>query len=214
MTSNTTSTDNTTTATTTASCGSSSDERCVDPRVVRSRRAVLDAATELLVEAGPRGVTVDAVAARSGVAKSTMYRHWPSRTALLIDVMSSNMPEIALPPSELDFEAALRQLVGDVATTLATPEWLALLPALMSLKQHLPEIRDLSDAAEEHRVDVLADIIARGVAEGVLPTGLDAWMVGTVVIGPVVFTLLSGRLDQVGDVADFAVDRFLASYRT
>ena len=214
MTSNTTSTDNTTTATTTGSCGSSSDERCVDPRVVRSRRAVLDAATELLVEAGPRGVTVDAVAARSGVAKSTMYRHWPSRTALLIDVMSSNMPEIALPSSELDFEAALRQLVGDVATTLATPEWLALLPALMSLKQHLPEIRDLSDADEEHRVDVLADIIARGVAEGVLPTGLDAWMVGTVVIGAGVFTLLSGRLDQVGDVADFAVDRFLASYRT
>lgn len=221
MTSNTTSTDTTTstttgttTSTTTVGCGSSLDERCVDPRVVRSRRAVLAAATELLVEAGPRGVTVDAVAARSGVAKSTMYRHWPSRTALLIDVMSSNMPEIPPPPSELGFETALRQLVSDVATMLASPEWLALLPALMSLKQHLPEIRDLSDADEEHRVDVLADVIASGVAEGALPAGLDAWTVATVLFGPVVFTLLSGRLDRVRDVADFAVDRFLASYRT
>jgi AcrR family transcriptional regulator len=84
---------------------------------------LLTAATELLVEAGPRAVTVDAVAERSGVAKSTLYRHWNSRQSLLIDVMRSNVPEIAPPPPELDFERALRTLVHDVAATLVQPEW-------------------------------------------------------------------------------------------
>ena len=50
-----------------------------DPRVARSRTAVLDAATHLLVTGGPAAVTVDAVVAESGVAKSTIYRHWRSR---------------------------------------------------------------------------------------------------------------------------------------
>ncbi|MDO9175716.1 MAG: helix-turn-helix domain-containing protein, partial [Actinomycetota bacterium] len=61
--------------------------------MVRSRACLLAAATELLVETGVRGVTVDAVAERSGVAKSTLYRHWGSVQELLVDVMRANVPE-------------------------------------------------------------------------------------------------------------------------
>lgn len=198
--------------TTDATCDSPSDDHCLDPRIVRSRRAVLDAATELLVEAGPRAVTVDAVAERSGVAKSTLYRHWDSRTALLIDVVSTNMPEVAAPPPGLGFSEALRLLVREVAVVLGDADWAALMPALLSLKQHMPELRQISDADQERKIKALADVLDIGVTEGVLPDGLDPSMVATVLIGPVVFTVLTGRPDEAGAVADFAVDRFLASY--
>ena len=62
-------------------------DRDCDPRVARSRAAVISAATELLVDAGPNAVTIDAIVARSGVAKSTIYRHWASRDDVLLDVM-------------------------------------------------------------------------------------------------------------------------------
>ena len=53
---------------------------------MRTREAVLTAATDLLVEGGPSAVTIDAVVARSGVAKSTIYRHWESRDEVLVAV--------------------------------------------------------------------------------------------------------------------------------
>ena len=211
MTSNTT-TDTTRDSSPDSRSDSSSGERCLDPRIVRSRRAVLDAATELLIEAGPRAVTVDAVAERSGVAKSTLYRHWDSRTALLIDVVSSNVPEPAALPPGLGFGEALRLLVREVAAVLGTAEWAALMPALASLKQHVPELQEISDADQERKIKALADVLDIGVAEGVLPAGLDPSMVATVLIGPVVFSVLTGRHDEAEAVADFAVDRFLASY--
>lgn len=196
----------------TPTCRPAVDAPCVDPRVVRSRTAVLAAATELLVEAGPRAVTVDAVAERSGVAKSTMYRHWDSRTALLVDVLSTNVPEVAPPPAGLPFAVALRTLVREVAITLGTAEWAALMPALMSLQQHMPELRQLSEADQDDKIRALADVLDVGVAEGVLPSGLDPSTVASVLIGPVVFSVLTGKLDEIAVVADFAVDRFLASY--
>lgn len=206
----------TSTTTTDVTCDSppdsAPDERGLDPRIVRSRRAVLDAATELLVEAGPRAVTVDAVAERSGVAKSTLYRHWDSRTALLIDVLSTNVPEVAAPPPGLEFSESLRLLVREVAGVLGNAEWAAMMPALLSLKQHMAELRQISDADQERKIEALAEVLDLGVAEGVLPAGLDPSMVATVLIGPVVFSVLSGRLDEVAATAEFAVDRFLASY--
>lgn len=54
----------------------------MDARVARTHAAVMQAATDLLVEGGPNAMTVDAVVARSGVAKSTVYRHWATRDDL------------------------------------------------------------------------------------------------------------------------------------
>ena len=58
-----------------------------DPRVVRSRRAVLDAALGELADRGYGAFAIDGVAARAGVARSTIYRLWPDRTALIADAI-------------------------------------------------------------------------------------------------------------------------------
>src|SRR5579871_5184723 len=68
-----------------------------DERVARSKRVVLAAAHELLTESGLSGVSVDEVSRRSGVAKTTIYRHWPSREALLLDACSQLGPHFDVP---------------------------------------------------------------------------------------------------------------------
>ena len=62
-------------------------DRGPDPRVVRSRQAALTAVRELLAEEGWTGVTHVAVAARSGVGRTTLYRHWPDVASLIHDAI-------------------------------------------------------------------------------------------------------------------------------
>jgi TetR/AcrR family transcriptional regulator, regulator of autoinduction and epiphytic fitness len=61
----------------------------VDPRVERSRRVVREAALAELVESGYGAFAIDAVASRCGVARSTIYRHWPGKLALITDALET-----------------------------------------------------------------------------------------------------------------------------
>ncbi|UCG40256.1 MAG: helix-turn-helix transcriptional regulator, partial [Acidimicrobiia bacterium] len=60
----------------------------VDPRIERTKTVVLQAAFAVIGELGFGGATIDAIAQRSGVARSTIYRHWPDRADLLIESMA------------------------------------------------------------------------------------------------------------------------------
>ena len=55
------------------------------PRSERARLAILEAAADLLVEGGLGAATIEAVAARAGVSKVTIYKWWPSRGAVAVD---------------------------------------------------------------------------------------------------------------------------------
>jgi TetR/AcrR family transcriptional regulator of autoinduction and epiphytic fitness len=61
----------------------------VDPRVERSRRVVREAALAELVESGYGAFAIDAVASRCGVARSTIYRHWSGKLALITDALET-----------------------------------------------------------------------------------------------------------------------------
>ena len=83
--------------------------RSSDPRLARSRDRVLAAAIELLLESGSAGLTVDGVANRSGVAKTTIYRQFLDRDAIHIAAVESSV--IPIPTATTD------DLVGDVAAS-------------------------------------------------------------------------------------------------
>ena len=195
------------------SCDATGAASRADPRIERSRAKLLAAATELLAEAGPRALTVDNVAERSGVAKSTLYRHWPSRTALMVDVLRVNMP--CTPEVDLasGFEACLRTYLRALAGSFGDPEWARILPALFLLKQQLPEVDDLAESDRDEKVASLTALLDRGVAEGVIPAGLDPHEVVSALVGPMMMCALIGELDAVPAAGEYALDRFLASYR-
>ncbi|WP_066899226.1 TetR/AcrR family transcriptional regulator [Mycolicibacterium houstonense] len=73
--------------------GEAALERGPDPRVMRSRQAALSAVRELLAEEGWTGVTHVAVAARSGVGRTTLYRHWPDVGSLIHDAIVERIGE-------------------------------------------------------------------------------------------------------------------------
>jgi len=102
-----------------------------DPRYLRSREAILQAARELLLERGPTAVTHVQAAERAGVGRATVYRHWPRAELLLMEAMATvPMPFFDEPTRPTrdwlrrELTSLARQLdlddVRAVATTLAT----------------------------------------------------------------------------------------------
>lgn len=183
----------------------------IDPRIARTRDAVLRAARDLLVEGGPAAVTVDAVVARSGVAKSTIYRHWESRDELLLAVMESAAPFLHAPPGSLDFEAALRDLQGQLHAVFSDAEWARMLPALLMLKHHEEGLAHLQGRMHEAQSRVLAEVLDRGVAEGRLAAGYDVDEAGAHLVGPMLLKVLAdGTVDA--RFAQRVVDRFLVAF--
>ena len=183
-------------------------------RVARSREKLVRAATDLLVEAGPRGVTVDAVADRSGVAKSTLYRHWASRDDMLVDVVRCNVPDSGPPDLSLGFAGALRAYIESLAATLADPEWSRIVPALMSLRATMPELAEVVDGDRDSKADVLRSILDLGVDEGVLASPIDAEETMIVLVGPLVFASITGQSERLATLTDRVLDDFMAASRS
>jgi AcrR family transcriptional regulator len=193
--------------------GSSPNRRgFVDPRVERSKAAVIAAATDLWVESGPGAVTIEAIVERSGVAKTTFYRHWPSRDAVMLDVVRSAAPTMTAPDPDLAFEPALRMFVSSFAVTFTDPKWGRLLPALLMLKEYEPVLFEFEESLRRRDVDVLTSVVQRGIDEGVLDSTIDLQLCATHIIGPFLFAHLSRDVDIDERLADDIVDRFIAAH--
>ena len=92
----------------------------LDPRVLVSRERVLTTTLDLLIEAGLGELTIDEISRRSGVAKTTIYRHWPNRSALVIDACSRMTDGEEAPPDTGSLEGDLRAILTNIADLLGT----------------------------------------------------------------------------------------------
>jgi AcrR family transcriptional regulator len=161
----------------------------VDPRVTRSRRTVLEAAVAELADAGYGAFTIDAVARRSGVARSTIYRLWPGR-AELIGAALNTLNVQPTEPIETPRQAtdAVRGLVRHLDIGLNEGPVAACLPALIDGAERDPGIRRLHHAQNARRrarltaaireatgrdedADLMAHALAGAVMYGRLMTG-------------------------------------------
>jgi len=182
-------------------------------RVARSRAAVLAAAVELMIEGGPPAVTVDAVVARSGVAKTTIYRHWATRDELLVATFAELVPEFSAPDPGLAFVPALRELTHEIVRFLSAPEWRRVLAALLAWGLHNDEIDQLEKEADARQRDVMEAVLQRGIDEGVLDVSTDKAEALLQLTGPLVLGALRGDVTLDERFADRVVDLFLASRR-
>ena len=185
----------------------------MDARIERTRTAVMDAATELLLEGGPSAITMDGVVARSGVAKSTLYRHWPTRDALVIDVFGHIAPNLPDPDPNLTFEEGLRVLAHSFVEIVNDPYWKRLIPAMLLLKSEMHEIAELDADLQKHQADVVTPVLECGVHEGWLAPGFDADCIATLLIGPILMAALTDSTPLTDEFADRCVDHFLAGVR-
>lgn len=184
-----------------------------DPRVARSRAAVLEAGVDLLVEGGPNAVTVEAVSQRSGVAKTTIYRQWASREDLVVDVVGEIVTAAPPPPPDMAFEPALRTLIRANCENARDDRLRRAFPAMLLAKaQGQFELDRLRTQSEHDQRALLEGLVQRGVAEGHLAPDVTIEDAMLQLFAPLVL-ITCGFHEFDDDVADRIVDLFLASHR-
>jgi AcrR family transcriptional regulator len=162
------------------------------PRSPEAHAAILRAALELAVEGGLRGLSMEAIAARAGVGKATIYRRWKSKEALFVEAIGliALNPEVPDTGSVRDdFEAISGAAVGGMA-----PEAFRVLPRLMADAADDPELLEALHAAlVRPRRATIATILRRGIERGELRPDLDVELTSDMIIGPLIArVLLSG----------------------
>lgn len=157
------------------------------PRSERARQAVLDAARALIEKGGYPTATIDAIAARSGVAKTTIYRWWPNRAALVVDLLVELAAQAAPPPAGGDPLGELRtelRLVAEAANALPG----RLLISLLGEAEHDPDIRAaLVDRLFNPRRKATAKVIHRAQDSGVLRRDVPPLVAVDLFFGPLFY---------------------------
>ncbi|OBI89343.1 TetR/AcrR family transcriptional regulator [Mycobacterium sp. 1245805.9] len=129
-------------------------------------RAILQAAAELLADGGG-SISVDAIAERAGVGKQTIYRWWPSKSAVLLDAMIHRARQVAPAPDSGDLQSDLRLFLR--ATFTAAPDNRSLLLGVLREALADDATMDRLAAFTTARRDELAGILARARARDQLP---------------------------------------------
>ena len=137
-----------------------------DPRILRSRAVILEAAVQELAEVGYGGVTIEAVAARAGVGKSTIYRLWRDKLDLIADAFETFHERMVPDLGELPHARAIELLLGHVAEVVVDSTFSRCIPAMIEGAERDPRVRDFFHAYSAERRQALIDLIRRGIEEG------------------------------------------------
>ena len=159
------------------------------PRSPEAHRAILEATLELLVEGGFRALSMDAVAARAGVGKATIYRRWRSKTELVSAAVKLLNADIDLADTGTlrgDYLAIARQAMGAVDTSVST-----IVPRLVAEATGEPELHAIFlDELVVPRRRALKTLLRRAEERGEIRTGLDYDVVVDLLAAPVMYRLL------------------------
>jgi AcrR family transcriptional regulator len=186
----------------------------LDPRVERSRRIILEAVLDELGDAGYGPMTIEGVAARAGVGKSTIYRHWPGKLELVEDAFRTLKAAVTVPDGG-SFRDRVVSVIEQVASLIAASTYSACMPALIEAAERDPSVRDFHNRFSGERREVLVELLRSGVESGDLRADSDPELLADALVGPLILrrlmlpepcdpSLVPRLVDQV---LPFALDR-------
>jgi AcrR family transcriptional regulator len=174
------------------------------PRSDEARRKALEAARQLIVDKGVVNLTIDDVAARSGVAKTTIYRHWPERTALIVDTVNAMFEHLRTPDT-----GSLRGDLGEihrryleVARPQQAREWFVWMVA-KAIED--PTYREMFRRARFQSRGPTVVALQRAIARGEIDADIDVEAALHIIQGP----LISQRIVDNSPVTDRELESLL-----
>jgi AcrR family transcriptional regulator len=180
-------------------------------RSERARQAVLDVTADLVAEVGVERTTIDEIANRSGVAKTTIYRHFASKEVLVVEAVHA----CTYIPVVTDTGSLRDDLISCFSgTTKASYDGRLgdMMLSLMDAAQRDPELGRLVRAQTDQRRRFATTLIERAVARGDLPADVDVDLLVTLLAGPLVYTKLVRRQRVTDELVAAVVDTVLARY--
>lgn len=184
-----------------------------NPRTIRVRQTVLDAAIALLLDGGAAAVTATRVADETGVARTTIYRHWPDQANLLRATIEALVAPGHAPANTGDVEADLMTELTKLRTRLVTRKVRPVFAALIDYAT-----RDESFLPAQHRfvegiIRPTRNVVEEAQQRGELPSSLDCSVAVISLAGPLVYQFLVMGKDIEDDLIEGTVAQFIAMHR-
>jgi AcrR family transcriptional regulator len=155
-------------------------------RSARIRSAVFEATLNLLAGEGSQSLTIDAIAAAAGVNKTTIYRNWPTKTALILAAAQDRSEAMITTRSTGNPERDLVAFLKSVADNIRSPLGRALVIATLNAEDD-PDVRKARDEFWRQRFQAAGDLVRAATKEGDGPGASDVNIFIERLIGPLFF---------------------------
>ena len=163
-----------------------------DPRIARTRQHAMEATLELLAESGLQGCTFETISERSGVARSTLYRHWDNKSELLKDALRGQVIERVAPDTgnlRDDMLTAMLELGHALQHTI----WGAMVAQLMAAASIDADVAEIQEAASDYHVQIESSIIRRAIDRGEIADTIDPEHTALLFSAPIFYRHLFNR---------------------
>jgi AcrR family transcriptional regulator len=154
------------------------------------RAAAISATLAELAEGGYSALSLEKVARRAGVNKTTLYRRWGTREELVLDAMLERAGEQISVPDTGSLRRDLLELAGTAAATAASPEVAAMARAVAATAPHDSRLAAANRRFWAERLALDAVIVERAIERGEVASGTDPRRVIEAVLGPIHLRLL------------------------
>ena len=181
-------------------------------RSARVRAAVLAATLEELAAAGYADLTLEAVAERAGVHRTTIYRRWPDKRSLVLGALIDYADDQLAIPDTADLRRDLRLLGHAIDGDLRSAQAHALLHTLVADRRGASELSDVRTQLWADRLRRAQAIPQRAIQRGELAAGTDPAAVIDMLVGPIYLRrFIQGRPMSAAGIDDLAT-RVVAAY--
>jgi len=163
------------------------------PRDPEADRAILRATVDLLVEEGYEGLSIEGVAARAGVGKTTIYRRWPSKAELVVAAIKLTKAPVepGSPTLEESTRDALARILGGFTRSMSHTGSGKMLAGLVAEMARNPELaQTVRVGLLEQRRSIVYAILERGIERGEVRATIDPELVADLLGGAVVTRVL------------------------
>jgi TetR/AcrR family transcriptional regulator, regulator of autoinduction and epiphytic fitness len=151
---------------------------------------ILKAAVEELGEVGYGSVTVESIAARAGVGKSTIYRHWRDKLALIADAFETFHEQMVPDLGDVPVRKAVALLIHHVAEVVVDSTFSRCIPALIEGAERDARMRDFHHRYSAERRRALTELIERGIREGEIDPAVDPELATVTLLGAIFYRRL------------------------
>ena len=156
------------------------------PRNEACTGEILEAALQLVADVGIAALTMDAVAAKAGVGKATIYRRWSSKEALMLDAWMSCVRSPVVPDTGT-LQGDLESFLGGLGQPLTDRELQRVFPQMIAAAKVNPEVADAYRAFVAQRRAPLQMVLQRAVMRGEIDPGADLEVVQDLLIAPLMY---------------------------
>ena len=159
-------------------------ERRPGGRAARVRTAVLQAVYDLLAEVGYERMTIEEIARRAGVHKTTVYRRWPTKAELVLETARASSAENVPVPDTGTLHGDLQQLARGVVSNIGSDPGSQTTLAIVAAAAASAELAFAMHAFWAERLAVTIPVVERAIKRGELPLATDANLIIETLIGP------------------------------